>query len=117
MLYLKKVFPREMKGYLVILYFAEIYRTLRFKTTKENTIIYQKKKVGHLPSKINGRYFSNPTKNMVRERERKKEGEETKGNERTREKDAEKNTVLRAACLITPGDFMIPGTICKDVSA
>lgn len=54
---------------------------------------------------------------MVRERERKKEGEETKGNERTREKDAEKNTVLRAACLITPGDFMIPGTICKDVSA
>jgi len=30
--------------------------------------------------------------------------------------DAEKNIALRAACLITPGDFMIPGTIRKDVS-
>jgi len=30
---------------------------------------------------------------------------------------AEKNIALSAACLITPSDFMIPGTICKDVSA
>lgn len=33
------------------------------------------------------------------------------------ESQAEKNIALRAACLIMPGDFMIPRTICKDVSA
>lgn len=86
--------------FLVILYFVEILRqTLRFKTTRNNDNL-PKKKGGHLPSKINGRYFSNHTK--------KRDGGESH---------AEKNIVLRAACLITPSDFMIPGTICKDVFA
>lgn len=87
--------------FLVILYLVEILcQTLRFKTTR-NYDNLPKKKGGHLPSKINGQYFSNHTKNAMVERE----------------SHAEKNIALRAACLITPSDFMIPGTICKDVSA
>lgn len=58
----------------------------------------KEKKGQTLLSEINGWYFSNPTKNAVESAKRK-------------------NIALHAACLITPGDFMIPGTICKDVSA
>jgi len=48
--------------FFAILYFAEIlYQALCFKATKNYDNLL-KKKGGHLPSKINGRYFSNPMK-------------------------------------------------------
>lgn len=57
---LKSYIPSVM--FLVILYFVEILcQTLRFKITRNYDNLL-KKKGGHLPSKINGRYFSNHTK-------------------------------------------------------
>lgn len=96
-LYLKKVFPREMKGYLVILYFAEIYRTLCFKTTKENTIIYQKKS-RTFTFENKWPVFFEPYEKYGK-REGKKEGR--RGNEREWENERERRgEKYRAPCRV-----------------
>lgn len=85
--------------FFAILYFAEIsYETLCFKATKN---------YDNLPKKRRTFTFKDKWPVFFESYEKRDGGESQ----------AEKNIALRAACLITPGDFMIPGTICKDVSA
>lgn len=87
--------------FLAILYFAEIlYQALCFKATTKN--------YDNLPKKRRTFTFEDKWPVFFESYEKRDGGERAR---------AEKNIALRAACLITPGDFMIPGTICKDVSA
>lgn len=103
----KTILYVSLKSYIpsvrfpVILYLVEILcQTLRFKTTRNYDNLPKKK----------GRTFTFEDKWPVFfESYEKRDGEERAH--------AEKNIALRAACLITLSDFMIPGTICKDVSA